>query len=134
MFHSLRFRLLLTFVVVIVVTVGGVAFFASRRATTEMKRYVETGYERVDARIPLMLSRQYAQGRTWQGVQPYVEQLGEISGRRIVVVNSEGVVVVDSANTLIGQKLRPQGRPGLPIQMIGGVAGHSLCRSCTRER
>ena len=124
MFHSLRLRLLLTFAIVIVVTVGSVALFASRTATSEMERYVETGHERVDARIPLMLSRQYAQQRTWQGIQQYVEQMGEISGRRIVVANSEGVVMADSTNTLVGQKLRPQwGQPGIPIHVMGELMG-----------
>jgi len=124
MFHSLRLRLLLTFAIVIVVTVGGVALFASRRATSEMERYVETGHERVDARIPPMLSRQYAQRRTWQGVQQYVEQLGEISGRRIVVVNNEGVVMADSANTLVGQNPRVQwGDLGMPISIMGERLG-----------
>jgi len=103
MFHSLRFRVLVTLILVIVVAVGVVAFLASRVTTGEFQRYVERGGMMRHQRFEMFLAGFYTQNRSWSGVQPLVEQMGQITGERIVLADGQGQVVADSANKLVGQ-------------------------------
>ncbi len=103
MFHSLRFRVLVALILVIVVAVGMVAFFASRATTGEFQRYVERGGTMRHQRFEMYLAGHYMHNRSWSGVQPLVEQIGQITGERTVLADGEGQIVADSANKLIGQ-------------------------------
>jgi len=103
MFHSLRFRVLVALIVVIVVAVGIVAFFASRATTGEFQRYVERGGVMRHQRFEGFLAGYYTQNQSWSGVQTLVEQMGQITGERIVLADDVGRIVADSANKLVGQ-------------------------------
>ena len=105
MFHSLRFRVLVALIVVIVVAVGIVAFFASRATTGEFQRYVERGGMMRYQRFEMFLAGYFTQNQSWSGVQPLVEQMGQITGERIVLADDGGQIVADSANKLLGQKV-----------------------------
>ena len=102
-FHSLRFRVLVALIVVIAVAVGVVSFLASRATSGEFQRYVERGGMMRHQRFEMYLAGHYMRIRGWSGVQPLVEQIGEISGERTVLADGEGQIVADSANKLIGQ-------------------------------
>jgi len=103
MFHSLRFRLLLMMIIVMMVAVGTVALFASRATTSEFRRYVEHGGMLRHRRFEAVLAMHYDQSRSWDGVQPVMEQMGEITGERIVLADGEGQVIADSSRKLVGQ-------------------------------
>jgi len=103
LFHSLRFRVLVALILVIVVAVGVVAFLASRATSGEFQRYVERGGMMRHQRFEMFLVRYYNQRRSWSGVQPLVEQIGQITGERVVLADAEGQIVADSANKLVGQ-------------------------------
>ncbi len=103
MFRSLRFRVLVALILVIVVAVGVVAFLASRVTIGEFERYVERGGMMRDQRFEVFWAEYYARTGSWFGVQPFVEQAGQITGERIVLADGEGQIVADSANKLIGQ-------------------------------
>ena len=102
-FRSLRFRVLVALILVIVVAVGIVAFLASQATTGEFQRYVERGGTIRHQRFEVFLVGYYVQNRSWSGVQPWVEQIGQITGERTVLADGEGQVVADSANKLLGQ-------------------------------
>jgi signal transduction histidine kinase len=103
MFHSLRFRLLLVMIIVMMVAVGTVALFASRTTTAEFQRYMEHGGMLRHRRFEVMLAMYYNQNRSWAGVQPLVEQMGQISGERIILTDGKNRVVADSSRKLVGQ-------------------------------
>jgi signal transduction histidine kinase len=103
LFHSLRFRVLVALIIVIAVAVGVVSFLASRATTGEFQRYVERGGMVRHERFEVFLAGYYTQNRSWSGVQPLVEQMGQITGERIVLANGEGQIVADSAYKLVGQ-------------------------------
>jgi signal transduction histidine kinase len=103
MLHSFRFRVLVALILVIVVAVGVVAFLASRATSGEFERYVERGGMQRHERVEVSLAGYYTQNRSWSDVQPWVEQLGQITGERIVLANGEGQIIADSANKLVGQ-------------------------------
>ena len=121
LFHSLRFRVLVALIIVIVVAVGVVAFLASRATTGEFQRYVERGGMIRHERFEVFLAGYYTQNRSWSGVQPLVEQMGQITGERIVLADGEGQIVADSANKLVGQTVG-QHWAG-PVASIGPLRG-----------
>ena len=100
MLHSLRLRLLLALCVVIVVALAVVALFGSRAASTEFQRYVDSeSMRRGRSMAELMIY--YRQNRSWENVQPLLEQMAQISGDRILLADSEGRVIADSLRELI---------------------------------
>jgi signal transduction histidine kinase len=121
MFHSFRFRVLAALIVVIVVAVGVVAFLASRATTGEFQRYVERGGMIRHERFEVFLAGYYDRNRSWSGVQSLVEQMGQITGERIVLADGEGQIVADSANKLVGQTVGQHWAE--PVAFIGPLHG-----------
>jgi hypothetical protein len=74
MIHSLRFRLLLAFTLVILVTVSAVFFFINQATQAEIRRFGEQAEQMRTERMGIELSRYYFQQRDWEGIQPFVEQ------------------------------------------------------------
>lgn len=114
MTHSLQFRLIAAFTLVILVTVGTVFFFVMQNTGGQIRQYEEQG-ERIRLGImERMMLRHYVQQGDWAGVQPLVEQMSVLYGRRIVLTDSQGKVVADSQKDLLG-KAYPANPPGLSL-------------------
>jgi len=101
--NSLRYRLLLALIAVVVVVVGTVTVLASRTTVREFQRYVERGSVLRDRRLQGMLAVHYEQNGSWEDVQPLVEQMSKTSGERIVLADENKLVLADSDRKLIGQ-------------------------------
>jgi two-component system sensor histidine kinase BaeS len=100
--HSLNFRLLAAFTLVIIVTIGSVFFFTYRTTHHEISQ-VEGRLEQIqNARIETELSRYYLFEGSWKGVQPIVVQWGNLYGRRIILTDKDNVVLADSDESLTG--------------------------------
>ncbi|MEA3459168.1 MAG: HAMP domain-containing protein, partial [Chloroflexota bacterium] len=139
MFHSFRFRVLVALIVVIVVAVGVVAFLASRATTGEFRRYVERGGMMRHRRFEMFLAQHYSRSRSWSGVQPLVEQMGQITGERIVLADGERQVVADSAEKLVGQTVAQDW--AVPVALIrqrgvlvGAVYANPLGQNANPQR
>lgn len=104
MVHSLRFRLLLAFTVVILAAVGAVYFFVSQTTGGEIRLYGERSEQARFGRVGFELYRYYYQHGTWEGVQSDVEQWGSLYGRRIILTDASGIVVADSESELLGEQ------------------------------
>jgi signal transduction histidine kinase len=100
--HSLNFRLLAAFGLVIVIIIGAAFFFANRAARAEIGRISEQIELSQVRRMEGLLSTFYFNKRNWEGIQKYVVQLGDIYGRRIILTDATNIVVADSAEELIG--------------------------------
>lgn len=116
MFSSLRLRLLGGFLLVAIVAVGVVAVLASQVTSGQFRSYVQGRVEQGRSRYEFVLSNYYGDQGSWDGVQSFVEQMSEISGDQIVLLDSSGRVVADSAGKLVGQQADPNwsGRP-IPV-------------------
>lgn len=124
MVHSLRFRLLIAFTLVILVAVGAVYFFVSRTTGGEIHEYRERTEQFRFTRVGFELSQYYRRYGGWSGIQPYVEQWGSLYGQRIILTDISGMVVADSQGKLVGQRYRPE-VPGirLPPSRDGSAPG-----------
>ena len=117
MIHSLWFRLLLAFALVIVVTIGAVFFFINQAAQAEIHRFEERAGRMHADRMGTELSRYYFEQESWEGIQPFIEQWGSIYGERIVLTDTQGIVVADSEGELLGE-VYSAGTPGRPLSTI----------------
>jgi signal transduction histidine kinase len=102
MIHSVRWRMFISFLLVIAVAVGTVAFFVSRTASGEIERYEERTDQLRSQRIEALLSGYYEEEHGWTGVQPLIERMGQLYGQRLVLTDAEGTVVADSQAMMMG--------------------------------
>jgi signal transduction histidine kinase len=123
--NSLLFRLLLGFTAVIVITVGAVFFFLSQSTAMEFQRFQAGVEQRRADNLRLVLTNYRYQSGGWEGVQPYIVQLGEIYEWHIIVTDVDGTVVADSESGTLGEHHAPAGE-GLPIEGWHGEPGYGM--------
>lgn len=121
MFHTLRFRLIVTLILVVVAAVGIVAFFGAMATTRTFTRYEEHGGVMRYRRFEMVLAQHYAQNGGWAGVQSQVERMGQITGERVVLTDEEGLVIADSEGELIGQSVGQDWPPPSPPIIYHGA-------------
>jgi len=105
--HSLQFRLLVAFALVILVVVSAIYLFVSQTTEVEVRQYSERSEQAHFGRVAFELYRYYRENGDWEGIQPYVEQWESLYGRRIILTDSSGVVVADSQGELLGKQYHP---------------------------
>ncbi len=124
MFRSLRFRLLVSTILVMLIAVSVTAFVASRRTTGEFQRYVEVRNPMESRRLGFLLARAYAQSRNWEEIQGDIENLGQISGERIIITDTAGTIVAASDRRLIGRAIDAKWPPpSAAIRVDGTIVG-----------
>ncbi len=118
MIHSLNFRLLASFALVIIVIIGSMFLFAYHTTRSEIGRIGERMEQAQNRRIEMELSRYYQFTESWEDVQPLVKQWSNLSGRRIILTDIEDKVVADSNEEFLGTiytDATQQGQPMLPM-------------------
>ncbi|MDY6878501.1 MAG: ATP-binding protein [Chloroflexota bacterium] len=103
MFYSLRFRLLVVLILVVMAAVGGIAIIGTQVTTRTFQDYEDRRGMMRDRRFEGFLVRHYTRHGDWAGVQLELERMGQITGERVVLADGEGRIVADSAGELIGQ-------------------------------
>ncbi|MFC2013771.1 ATP-binding protein [Chloroflexota bacterium] len=124
MIHSLRFRLLVAFTLVIVIAVGTVFFFVNQMTQGEFRQFSERSEHMRFTRVGFELSRYYHTQGSWEGIQSYVEQWGNLYGKRIILTDLGGMVLADSEGDLLGEQYHAD-TPGMPLSTPrgGGIPG-----------
>jgi len=123
--HSLNFRLLAAFTVVIVVIISTVFFFTYRNTRDEISHIQERLQTAQDRRVEIELARYYQLAGTWDGVQPAVLQLAKLYNSRIILTNNAGIVQADSDQKLTGTKYTTKDQ-GQPVITVEGILGSLL--------
>jgi len=118
MIHSLRFRLLVAFTLAILIAIGSTFFFVGLATRGEIQRFGERADQARITRMQTELSRFYFMYRDWSGIQPFVEQWGNLYEQRIILTNSAGLVVADSQGELLGKNNNPA-PSGIPLVIPG---------------
>jgi len=107
MIHSLRFRFIIAFISVILVTTGTIFGFFYLRISSEIRQFEERADVVRIARMEQALSLYYHDKQGWEGIQPYVEQMGELYSREIVLADNSDTVVAATEVELVGGELTP---------------------------
>jgi signal transduction histidine kinase len=124
MFHTLRFRLIVVLILVVVATVGGIAFVSTQVTTRTFQGYEDRRGMMRDRRFQGFLTGHYGWHESWSDVQPELEQMEQITGERVVLADQEGRIVADSEGELIGQPVGPGwGAPAALIVHNGAPVG-----------
>ena len=103
-FFSLRFRLILAFTLALALALAGVGLFVGFAAEQETNRFQRRSQEFRADRVHRLIARHYREHRDWAGLQPWLEQAANLYGRRLVVTDRSGRIIVDSHD-----KLAPEG-------------------------
>lgn len=115
MIHSLWFRLLVAFALVIVVTIGTVYLFVSERIADEIERYETLKEQFHIIETQTLLSSHYHTHGNWEGVQFVVGNRSAVSGTRIILTDGDRLVIADSRKELpVGGQYEPE-PPGNPL-------------------
>jgi signal transduction histidine kinase len=104
MFYSLRIRLLLTLMSVVIIAVGTVALFTSRATTREFQQYVERDMLRTQFVTDAVLVY-YNQGQGLKDLESIAKQLTQILEERVMFTDAQGKVLADSQEQLVGQTI-----------------------------
>jgi signal transduction histidine kinase len=123
--HSLQFRLLVAFALVVIVTIGSIFFFIYQTTRSEISQFQERSEDIRADRMEAELSQYYAQQGSWEGIQTFVEQWENLYGRRVILTDNQGVVVADSQGELLGQQYHPDS-PGRLILLLSASPGSSI--------
>ncbi len=98
----------------ILVTIGSVFFFINHATQDEIRQFEERVNQMRAQWMEGELSRYYLRQGDWKGIQPFVEQWGNLYGQRIILTDDDGIVVADSEADLLGE-LYDTDSPGMPI-------------------
>ena len=101
--RSLQFRLVAAFALVILVTVAAVFFFINQAAQNQIRQFEDrVGQTRGD-RMQVAMDGYYLSRGSWDGIEPLVQQWGNVYGQRVVLTDATGITVADSDSTLLGK-------------------------------
>jgi signal transduction histidine kinase len=118
---SLRVRLFLVQVIVVLVAVEAIALFARQATNREFQRYLERGGALRDKRFDATFGMYYADNGSWDGIQPLVERMGQALGQQLVLVDPSGVVLADSSRVLLGQEITADWRSPAAVVTFRGI-------------
>ena len=102
MIHNLNFRLIAAFTIVIIITIGAAFFLTYQNTRSEIAQMGERLELNQDRSMQLELSRYFRIVNTWDSIQPFIEQWGQLYQRRIILTDKNNVVVADSDGLLLG--------------------------------
>lgn len=102
--RSLRVRLMLMFLLIIMVTLGSFAVFASQIIQAGLQSYLDN--EQVhDQRLIAQVQAVYHRPQDAQRLQALIEQSAALGKVRTLVIDHNQLIVADSAGKLVGQTL-----------------------------
>lgn len=123
--RSLTWKLAGALLLVVVVSVGLTAFLISQSTIQEFQQYLspcDTTYLEI---IENNLIRYYSQGKGWNGVQTTLNSQVISRNDRLVLTDSSGVIIGDTANNWLGKHIKEIGLDSpIPITVSGKTAGN----------
>lgn len=106
MLHSLRLRLLLTFLLITILAVTVVAVFARQETTAEFDRYVARD-EIVEQQMVLEVLEAQSREGNLAGLQSLAETMGTTYRLDIMFVDDTGQIIVSSMPDVVGRPVFP---------------------------
>jgi signal transduction histidine kinase len=100
--HRLRTRIFLAFLIVVLVAVGIISIFVTRRSDAEFDTYEEAVEQLQTTRMVQWLVGYYARGGSWEDVSPYVDEMDALTGMAVVLTDGEERVVTDTRGLAAG--------------------------------
>jgi signal transduction histidine kinase len=120
-------KILLAFGLLLLTTLGAVVFFTNRTAGREMRGALSQIEMMPDNMLSRELAAYYSANQSWVGAESVLFSPGPfqaIRNSRLLVVDSNGIVVIDTTGNLIGQPYTiPPGTAAIPIRTAHQTVG-----------
>jgi signal transduction histidine kinase len=100
---SLRWKLGGALLLVVLVSVGIMAFLTNENTANQFQQYIQGGNTAYTQRLVNNLEQYYTQQTSWNGVQEILTVSLRTANDRLVLADSSGKIVADTANQLIGK-------------------------------
>ena len=111
-------------ILVVVVSVGLMAYLTNLSTTREFRQYISHGNMMYTQSVADSLSQFYAQEQSWTGMQNTLASMLRSTGDRLIIANSSGVIVGDTANDWLGKDTGEVGLAGgISINVSGQEVG-----------
>ncbi len=117
MIYSIRWKMLVGFILIVALSIGTVAFVANRATKREFDRYITQDQALKYQRLALILSSYYEETGSWKGVQKLIDKIKKTYQSRIVLANDEGTIVGDTTGEMTG--MIPDEALNLKIATLG---------------
>ncbi|MFC1872049.1 sensor histidine kinase [Chloroflexota bacterium] len=122
--RSLTWKLGGALLLIVVVSVGLMAFLTNLSTTREFQQYVSQGNMMYTQSLADNLGEFYADEQGWDNLQETLENLGISTSWRILVTDSTGTVIGDTIGEWLGQKAEAVGLSNdTPITASGQIVG-----------
>ena len=95
---------------VVVVSVGLMAYLTNLSTTREFRQYISHGNMMYTQSVADSLSQFYAQEQSWTGIQNTLASMLRSTADRLVIANKSGVIVGDTAKDWLGKDTREVGK------------------------
>lgn len=105
MIHSIRFRLLLMMIFILLLAVSLMALLASLTTSRQFNRYVEVDESMRLERFVEVLSSYYDERFSWRDVDALVDQMALITGTDVALVDANGQIIAASSDNITGRDL-----------------------------
>ena len=137
----MRLKLFLSFLLVIVVAVAGVALIVQLGTAREVRSFMFGGGMGIITEVQTALEDYYAANGTWEGVESVLSTTrthgmgqgqGGMMNQRFRVADTQGEVVADSAGTAVGTTLtNSELEAATELQVGGETVGYLVAQSGT---
>jgi signal transduction histidine kinase len=122
---SLRWKLGGALLLVVLVSVGIMAYLTNQNTSAQFQQYIQGGNTAYTQRLVNNLEQYYIQQHGWNGIQEILNVSLRTSSDRLVLADNSGRIVGDTANRLLdGKSIESLGNSnGISIQVSGQSAG-----------
>jgi len=123
--RSLSWKLAGALLLIVVVSVGLMAYLTNLSTTREFRQYVVQGNMMYASGVGDGLSSFYSRQGNWDGVQAVLPGWLRVSGERLIVADRQGVIVGDTDGVALGETVSKLGLTGYgtPITVSGQEVG-----------
>ncbi|MFC2031996.1 sensor histidine kinase [Chloroflexota bacterium] len=122
--RSLTWKLGGALMLIVVVSVGLMAYLTNLSTTREFQQYISRGNMMYTQSLANSLGDLYAEEQSWNNFQEIVQSLPLSTSERILVTDSSGVIIADTVGEWTGKELEDVGLSnGTPITVSGQTVG-----------
>ena len=122
--RSLRWKLGGALLLIVVISVGLMAYFTNINTTREFGQYLSQGNQKYVQNRANALSQIYSQEGGWSRIQSLLPDLQRSSNDRLVIADASGVIVGDTSNQWLGKATSSVGLSnGTAISVSGRKLG-----------
>jgi signal transduction histidine kinase len=121
---SLRWKLGGALLLVVVVSVGLMAYLTNQNTASQFQQYVQSGNTAYAQRLVNNLEQYYLQQHSWSGAQEILNTSLRTDSDRLVLADNSGVIVADTSNQSTGKSSGTLSiQNSVPLQVSGQTIG-----------